>query len=90
VNDIAHDKQPLDYPVGVLKDGMEISIPTIGRAFQYLHSELKEWNATPEWQSALDMIAVARAEYTPANIKTATGLFKEVCRMAGRLDPHTA
>lgn len=92
VNDIAleHDNQPLAYPVGVLKDdGKEVSIPTIRRAVDYLNSELKDWQATPEWQSALDMLGVAHTECTPVNIKVATDLFKEACRMAGKLDPHT-
>jgi hypothetical protein len=92
MNEIAleYDNRPLAYRVGVLKDdGTEGSIPTIRRAFQYLNSELGEWKATPEWQSALDMLAVAHSEYTPVNIKMATDLLKATCRRAGKLDPHS-
>jgi hypothetical protein len=47
--EVEYDERRLAYPVGVLKgDGTEGSIPTIRRAFQYLISELKDWNATPE------------------------------------------
>src|ERR1700680_1448336 len=71
-----YDNRPLAYRVGVLKDdGTESSIPTIRRAFQYLNSELGEWKATPEWQSALDMLAAAHSEYTPVNIKKARPSF---------------
>jgi hypothetical protein len=92
MNEIAleYDNRPRAYRVGVLKDdGTEGSIPTIRRAFQYLNSELGEWKATPEWQSALDMLAAAHSEYTPVNIKMATDLLKATCRRAGKLDPHS-
>ena len=71
-NGAEFDVRPLAYPVGVLKDGKEHSIHTICRAFQYLHLELKDWQATPEWQSALDIVVVAHSEYTDVNIKMAT------------------
>jgi hypothetical protein len=40
-------------------------------------------------KSALDMLVVAHTEFTSANIETATDLFKEACRRAGKLDPHS-
>jgi hypothetical protein len=92
MNEIAleYDNRPLAYPVGVVRDdGAEGSIPTIGQAIQYLNSELRDWQATPEWQSALDVLVVAHTEFTSVNVKTATDLFKEACRRAGKLNPHS-